>query len=391
MELCRLVLSNWQQFWSFCTCLLNFKSLFTGLLQITGISRLTLIRKIVETKINSSIILETKIFFHSLTSCRIEIGINRLNKMYSHQIRQYTSKFCQCSLMKQILKTVCTNYKNLFLKNIATTSTTTKGNVKNSNSFDPPSISKKEIEKTNFLQNTVRRLFSITGMLRNKFLIRKYFCKNPLTTKDLLNHRRHTAAHSFGGAIGNSSIISNLHPRSIQISSVRTFASSSGSEPNSYDANYDFPINPIPNRSKSFHQLKKSVSYTPIAQNYMPFTMTGTRNQSEQVYRKIRNSCKSLVADLIYSFPFNTHSERTREFVVPTLDGAAVRKSSLNTIIDKMSPKPKHSIWSITDNFSFPNINRRFEIETLMKPNVDDDSEEIPIANIWTVGFRWLD
>lgn len=305
---------------------------------------------------------------------RKKIEHQSVSNMYS-VMTHYSSKFCQYILMKQILKTACTNSKIPFYKNFATL----PGRVKELSSCDHSTIiSNSKVQKPNFIQNAFRCLLSMTGigMLRNRVSIRKY-----LSSKKVKNNFSNSKDQQYRPACRPSGAILRNRPSipsNLCASNVRTFTTAS-----SHAANYDFPINPIPMKTKSVQQLRKTIPHTPIAQNYMPFALTETKTQSEKVYRKIRNSCKSLVSDLMYSFPFNTHSERAKEVVVPKFDIGGAQNNSINSIIDKLSPKPRHSIWSITDSFSFPNIHRRLEIEELVPSKETDGTEEIPsIANI---------
>ncbi|KAG4072485.1 hypothetical protein HA402_004417 [Bradysia odoriphaga] len=206
---------------------------------------------------------------------------------------------------------------------------------------------------------------SITQLLRNKISIGNSFWNEAANKMESINQGR--------TVIGQSRIVpGNKLLTTPSVSNIRTLARTFTTS--SRDNNYDFPILPIPSKSRSVQLLRKTVP--PIAPSFMPSTITSTRNKSEKVYRRIRNTCRSLVTDLMYSFPFNTHSERTKE-VMPTLPIGELRDKSANLISDKLVTKPRNSIWSITDNFSFPNIHRRFEIESLeVATNGDDDNTE---------------
>lgn len=295
--------------------------------------------------------------------------------MYSH-IGQYATKFCQFYFVELFLKKACTNSRNLFYNKIVTTTTTLSGINKSYSSRETSEVtSKKLLQTPNIFRSAFfNRLMSITEMLRNKVTIRKYFWNNTPTTNQMksINEGRttmHLSERAPGHTFLGTSTASNNHIM------ARTFTTSSR------DNNYDFPILPIPSKTRSLQQLSKTVQ--PIEQNFMPTTVASTHNKSETVYRRIRNTCKTVVADLIYSFPFNTHSDRPKE-LVPTLPIRESRNNSVNIITDKVEPKVRNSLWSITDNFSFPNIHRRFEIESLATTKDDNDNtdENTSIAQI---------
>lgn len=293
--------------------------------------------------------------------------------MQSH-IGKYTTNFCQYYLVELFLKKACTDAKNLFYKNIVTTNASMPGKVEVPASCNATDHSGKIFQNSNFIRSTYRRLISLSGHLRNKVSIRKFLWGKAVTTNynwnsSMMQHR--TIVSRSGGVFGNKFTSTNTL-------ATRTFATSSADTQSNYTSNYDFPVSPLP--SKSVYQVK-NIS-PPIVQNYMPFTITATRKQSEKVYRKIRNTCKSLVADLMYSFPFNTHSERTKERTVPKFNIGETRKNSMNSVIDKLSTKPRNSIWTITESFSFPKTDRRFDIETMVEPKEEEgDAGEISSTN----------
>lgn len=227
--------------------------------------------------------------------------------------------------------------------------------------------------------------------------------------------------HGFSGVMGHTaSTIPNLYTsNSMQYCNrilLRTFATSSAyfksegdffSKRNNFEnkviisnsnnnsskhfaVKYDFPIIPITTKSKQAQQLQKVIK--PIAQNYMPMLpLTDTKNLSEKVYRKIGSSVKSLVADLIFSFPFDTHSDahKSHRLGVSTLDNGKMQEASLNLTTDQLSSTTtsRNSIWSIGNNFSFPSISRRFEAsmkqleETVVNEIVENSTLELK-ANI---------
>lgn len=314
-------------------------------------------------------------------------------------IGQHTSKFCNHFLMEIFLRKSSIDTRNLFYKNFVAVKTTIPGDIRNTSSCDATvAINKQFLKPKNFLQNTFCRLKCIGETLRRKFSTRKHFWNETMITHNNNNNNNHSSMKNIVNRHtvilrSNSGLLGRLGQRSSVFTScnamrhtfLRTFATTSSfHSQNHFAANYDFPIFPIPKKSKSLQQLRTAIQ--PIAQTYLPsIPITDTRNRSEKVYRKIRNSCKSLVADLMYSFPFNTHSEtdRSKESIIPKFSVRDEQKNSKNLIIDKQSSKPRHSIWSIADNFSFPNMNKRFDIETLVKPkdNVGDDDDEISITN----------
>lgn len=316
--------------------------------------------------------------------------------MYSH-IGQNTSKFCKHFAMGHFLRSVSKNSKGLFFKNIVTVvkATQISGAIKNISSCDAKIISSKKILQRNVLQNIFWRLFG--EKLRKKSSTRKYFWnsdsavlankKNRSSAESVVNQQpilQSVTPRSNGncGLLGHrsSSLFASNDRHKIH-SSVRTFVTSQ----NSFAASYDFPILPLCTKSRMVPKLRTNIK--PITQSYMPLTpLIDARNEPEKVYRKIKKSCKSLVADLMYSFPFNTHSDRTKESTAPKLNPMDAQQNHTNLMNDKFSAKPRHSIWSITDNFSFPNINRRYDNEVSAKSK-DDEMEDIlttnlPIANI---------
>lgn len=311
-------------------------------------------------------------------------------------IGQYTSKFCEHHLMELFLKRACKNRRDLFYKNITAANSTIRRDKRNISFCVATETPNKEILNPNVFQNTLRRLKYISEAIRKKVSVRNFFCSNnnnnsnnnsnsPMTNAV---NQHHTITSRLDGPFGlghKSPIKSSLFPstniRHTVYTLVRTFATSSVYSQKNIASKYDFPILPLPSKSKSAQRSMNVIK--PIAQNYMPLiAITDTRNQSEKVYQRIRNSCKSLVADLMYSFPFNTQIvDRTKESTVPKFNMEETQKNSTNLKSqDKLSPKPRHSIWSIADNFSFPNINRRFDIESLVKAK-DNDTDEILTTN----------
>lgn len=275
--------------------------------------------------------------------------------MYSH-VGQFATKFCQFCYVELFRKKACA--RNLFYKKIVTKNTT-PDNIKSNACCNLSAITSNKLHQTpNIFQSAFRRLWGITELLRNKVLVRKYSW-NPAPAANTIEliSQGHTVA-----PVKNflRSSTSNVHIL------TRTFATSS------LHNNYDFPILPLPTKSRSLQQIRKNVQ--PIAPSFMPSTISsGTRSKSEKAYRRIRNTCKTLVTDLMYSFPFNTHSEKTKE-LVPKLPIGEPRNHSVKLISEKLAPKPRNSIWSITENFSFPNIHRRFEMESLATAREYDDN-----------------
>lgn len=307
--------------------------------------------------------------------------------MYSH-IRQHTPKFSAHYLMEQFVKKACKNTKNLFYKNISKAifmvNRTIPGTMKILPYCDATVISNYKFLNRNIFQNTFGRLKDTM-----KVTARKYFW-NRAVTKININHssiqssmKQHYTVtprlHGFCG-LKESHLFTSSKVQHRTPTLARSFATSSVYSQNQFAARYDFPILPILTASKTVQPKKIS---QPIAQKYMPTKpLTYTRTASEKVYRKIRNSCKSLVTDLMYSFPFNTHSDvdRTKQLPKPNLNIGEANKNPINLIIDKLSPTPRQSIWSITDKFSFPIIDRRFDIETFVKQK-EDDTEDISTAD----------
>lgn len=312
-------------------------------------------------------------------------------------IGQYTSKFCEHHLMELFLKKACKNPRDLFYKNITAVNSTIrrdKRNIPFCLATEPPS---KEILNPNVIQNAIIRLKYISEAIRKKISVQNFFCnKNNNNSNNNNNspitnvvNQHHTITSRLHGPFGlgdkspiKSSLFTSSNIRRTVYTLVRSFATSSVYSQNNIASKFDFPILPLPSKSKSALR-SRNVTLKPIVQSYMPLiTKTDTRNQSEKVYQRIRNSCKSLVADLMYSFPFNTQIvDRTKESTVPKFNMEETQKNSTNLKNqDKLSAKPRNSIWSIADNFSFPNINRRFDIESLVKAK-DNDTDEILATN----------
>lgn len=223
-------------------------------------------------------------------------------------------------------------------------------------------LSKFGANQQNIFQKAFRPVYGFSGALGHKDSTTPCFY-----TSSNIRHGIHTFLRSF--------VTSNVHFHNIEGDFLkrrnyfenRTITTNSNLSKN-FAANCDFPIIPIPTKSKLLRPVKKGVK--PITQNYMSFsTITDTRTSSEKVYSKLCNTRKSLVTDLMYSFPFNTHSDvhKTDQPTSPKPDFGKMQEKSLNVIIDKLASTPRNSIWSIGDNFSFPSISRRFNIETFVK------------------------
>lgn len=313
--------------------------------------------------------------------------------MYNY-IRKYTSKFCGHYLMELYLIKACKNSRNLFYKNISKTiikaHRTIPGTMKSLPSFDTTIMSNNKFLNQNIFRNTFRRL---SDMLRKKLTTRKYFWNkivmknstNNTSIQSVVNHTITPRSKGSCGVLGTTaltvpSLLTSSDIRNRIPILVRTFATSSAHSQNHLAASYDFPVIPI--FTKSPQQSK--IANERIVQNYMPTKpITDTRNESEKVYRKIRNGCKSLVADLMYSFPFNTHYDvdrTTKQLTQPKQHAGEAHKNPRNSIMDKLSQTPRHSIWSIPDKFSFPSIEKRFDTESLEKSK-EDDFEDISTPN----------
>lgn len=313
--------------------------------------------------------------------------------MYNY-IRKYTSKFCGHYLMELYLTKACKNSRNLFYKNISKTTIkahrTIPGTMKSLPSFDTTVMSNKKFLNQKIFQNVFRRLSDI---LRKKLTTRKYFwnkvlIKNRINNtpiQSVVNHTITTRSNGSYGILGTKaltvpSLLTSSDIRNSIPTLVRTFATSGVHSQNPFAANYDFPVIPIFTKSP---QLSKKANER-ITQNYMPAKpITDTRNESEKVYRKIRNGCKSLVTDLMYSFPFNTHYDAdrtTKQLTQPKQHTGEAQKNPINSTIHKLSPTPRRSIWSITDKFSFPSIEKRFDTESFDKSK-EDDFEDISTPN----------
>lgn len=333
-----------------------------------------------------------------------------------------TSQCTTTKLMNQIVRKFSQNLFQNHIRNPITMFTGTISGEKVNKPFCESVLAKytltpiKNLKNQNFLQNAVRRIHGLKEIASDirrysKTLLRAFPIKSVSksmstnSNKNLLKPSQQKVIrnafrpiHGFSGA-HTVSTIPILHPKyNIRFSNrilLRTFATSSVyfkfdadffSRRNNFEnkvlmaninnnaskhfaVTYDFPIIPIPTKSKRLQQPKKAIK--PIAQNYMPLlTMTDTKNLSEKVYRKIGSSGKSLIADLLFSFPFDTHSDvHKSNHAVPKFDNGKMQETSLNLIADKLSSitTSRNSIWSIGNNFSFPSISRRFEVETTMQ------------------------
>lgn len=224
------------------------------------------------------------------------------------------------------------------------------------------------------------KLYPWYNFLNQQNICQNVFRRTPhqyLSTKVQFNSKR-----TFATSVNNNyktnffTRRNNFEHRTISVSSNNSFKT--------FAAKCDFPIIPIPTPSKIWPKLKSDIR--PIPQNFMPIApISDKRNQSEKSYRHVGNNRNSMLADVINSFPFVTQSDlqKAKEQIVTTqLDVVKPQENISNVFNEKLSPTSRNSFWSIADNFSFPSINKRFEIETFAA-QVDDENEQNSTSDLF--------
>lgn len=154
--------------------------------------------------------------------------------------------------------------------------------------------------------------------------------------------------------------------------------------PNNFSKSFDFPTMPIPNKMKSSPPLRIDIGR--IAQNYMPIEPTpNTRNQFDKPYRKLRDLHRPLSSDAQYCFPLDTHIKQMKKEPEPLIDlgQTTVPDKNLNSLLDKISSAKtsKNKFWSIGDNYSFPSISGRLDIESAIQ-HVEDITKQNSALNL---------